>query len=113
MSDVGIQKRRQEDVGLPPWAKLALAVTGTTVTTIVAMFLWASATFVSRVEWTAHAAQQSIDLERIIATQRVYAEQERDTASALGAINVKLGVIEARQLMVLERLGPINGNGKK
>jgi hypothetical protein len=86
MSDVGIQKRRQEDVGLPPWAKLAL---------------------------TAHAAQQSIDLERIVATQRVYAEQERDTASALGAINVKLGVIEARQLMVLERLGPINGNGKK
>jgi hypothetical protein len=112
VSDQGEGKRRREDVGLPPWAKLALTVTGTTVTTIVAMFLWASSTFVSRVEWTSHAAQQSIDLERISATQRVYAEQERDTAASLSMINVKLGVIEARQLMVLERLGPINGNGK-
>jgi hypothetical protein len=92
-------------MGIPAWMKLAITVTGTTVTTIVAMFLWATSTFVSRVEWSNHAVQQALDLDRLTSAQKVYAEQERDTALELGKINVKLGVIEARQLMVLERIG--------
>ena len=101
--------RRREDVGVPPWAKLALTVVGTTVTTLIAIFLWASSTFVSRAEWMGHATQQSLDIERILAVQKTYADQERHTASELALINTKLGVIEARQLMMLERLGPARG----
>jgi hypothetical protein len=100
--------RRREDTGLPPWAKLAITVISTTVGTMVAMFLWVSSTFVSRVEWTSHATQQALDLARIADVQKIYGEQERETATSLSSINVKLGVIETRQLMVLERL-----NGKK
>jgi len=101
--------RRRDDVGVPPWAKLALTVVGTTVTTLIAIFLWASSTFVSRVEWQGHAMQQSLDIERILTVQKTYADQERRTAGELAVMNAKLSVIEARQLMVLERLGPVNG----
>ena len=89
---------------LKRWAKLAIAVTGTTATTIVAMFLWVSSTFVSRVEWVSHANQQALDLDRMVVAQKAYAERERETSLALAQINVKLGVIEARQLMMLETL---------
>ena len=101
--------RRREDVGVQPWAKLALTVVGTTVTTLVAMFLWVSSTFVSRTEWQSHSTQQSLDIERILTVQKTYADQERRTAGELALMNAKLGVIEARQLMVLERLGPTRG----
>jgi hypothetical protein len=107
MATEEVPKRRRDDVGIPPWAKLALTVIGTTVTTLIAIFLWSTSTFVSRVEWQGHSAQQALDLERIVTTQKIYAEQERETANQLSAMNVKLGVIEARQLMVLERLGPL------
>lgn len=96
------ERRRRDDVGLPPWAKLAITVVGTTITTIVAMFAWASATFVSRVEYAAHAAQQVIDLERVAAEQRAYAIAEKGTATNLGQFDARLTRIETKIDMLLE-----------
>ena len=87
--------RRREDMGLPPWAKLAITVTGTTVTTIVAMFLWASSTFVSRVEYLNHATQQALDMERLARIQANYAVAEQGTAENLNSLQVDVAEIKS------------------
>ena len=87
--------RRREDLGLPPWFKLAVTVVGTTVTTIVAMFLWVSASFVSRVEYANHASQQALDIERIARIQANYALAEQGTASNLNALQVDVAEIKS------------------
>lgn len=91
MSDEDVDAKRG---GLPPWAKLALTVTGTTVTTIVAMFLWATATFVSRVEYTNHSIQNSIDMGRLADTQKSYAQAEAGTSQTLGDLKVDVAEVK-------------------
>jgi hypothetical protein len=88
-------RRRKDDAGLPPWAKLALTVSGTTITTIVAMFLWASSTFVSRVEYVSHAAQNAIDMERLAQTQLRYATAEKVTSDNLSELKVDVAEIKS------------------
>jgi hypothetical protein len=89
-------KRRQEDGSvLPPWAKLALTVTGTTITTIVAMFMWATSMFVSRVEYANHSAQNVIDMSRLAETQLRYAVAEKGTSDNLNALQVDVAEIKS------------------
>jgi hypothetical protein len=87
--------RRREDVGLPPWAKLALTVIGTTVTTIVAMFLWATSMFVSRVEYAGHTVQNSIDMARLAETQVRYAIAEKGTSDNLNELREDVSAMKA------------------
>ena len=75
---------------LPEWAKFA----GTIIVTMVAMFTWATSTFVSRIEWSAHAEQQRIDLARVSEVQQTYATAEKGTAANLSEINSRLTRIE-------------------
>jgi hypothetical protein len=88
-------KRRQDDTGLPPWAKLALTVIGTTVTTIVAMFLWVSSTFVARVEYANHTAQQALDMMEVKERQAAYARAEIVTGQ--GLTEIKIDVAEVKK----------------
>jgi hypothetical protein len=89
-------KRRQEDGSLlPPWVKLALTVIGTTVTTIVAMFLWATSMFVSRVEYATHTAQNAIDMSRLAETQIRYAVAEKATSDNLNNLQVDVAEIKS------------------
>jgi hypothetical protein len=81
-------------VGLPPWAKLALTMIGTTITTITALFLWASSTFVSRVEYANHTAQNAIDMERLAQTQKSYAIAESVTAATLSDLKVDVAEVK-------------------
>ena len=85
---------------LPDWAKFALTV----IIGTVGVMVWADQRFVSRVEYLNHVIQQSIDTKRISDTQKDYAIAEMGTAARLAEMNSKLAVIEARQLMVLEKL---------
>lgn len=78
------------NASLPEWAKFA----GTIIITIGAMFTWATSTFVSRVEWTQHAEQQRVDLNRVTEVQSSYAHAEKGTASNLSEINSRLTRIE-------------------
>ena len=78
------------NASLPEWAKFA----GTIIVTMVAMFTWATSTFVSRIEWTAHSEQQRVDLNRVTEVQGQYANAEKGTAKNLSEINSRLTRIE-------------------
>lgn len=93
-------------VRLPPWAKLALTVTGTTVTTIVAMFLWATSTFVSRVEYVNHSTQQAIDMAALKDTQKAYAAAESVTSSTLSDLKVDVAEVKKDVSWIRQSLAP-------
>ena len=84
------QQPRVVNAALPEWAKFA----GTIIVTMVAMFTWATSTFVSRIEWAQHADQQRIDLNRVSEVQQTYANAEKGTANNLSEINSRLTRIE-------------------
>jgi len=95
--------RRREDYGrIPDWAKFSTAVIGGCALALV----WVEGRFVTRVEWASHLEAQKLALAGVVATQQEYATAEKATAAQLAAMNVKLTVIDTRQQIVLERLGP-------
>jgi len=83
-------RRRQSDVGIPEWAKLAATVAVATVS----MILWANSNFISRAEMSVHLDQQSKDFARVSASQEHYADAERGTSANLSEINSSLTRIE-------------------
>ena len=96
--------RRREDYGrIPDWAKFAIAVIGGCAAALV----WVEGRFVTRVEWAGHQEAQKLAIAALVLTQQEYATAEKSTASHLAAMNVKLTVIDTRQQIVLERLGPV------
>ena len=96
--------RRREDYGrIPDWAKFAVAVVGGCALALV----WVEGRFVTRVEWSGHQEAQKLAIAGLLVTQQEYAVAEKGTAAQLAAMNVKLTVIDTRQQIVLERLGPV------
>jgi hypothetical protein len=93
--DVKKDRRKEDGSLLPPWVKLAITVIGTTVTTIVAMFLWATSMFVSRVEYATHSAQNAIDMARLAETQVRYAVAEKGTSDNLNILQVDVAEIKS------------------
>lgn len=83
---------------LPDWMKLAIAVAGTTVT----MVMWANSTFISRVEFNNHMAEQTKDFARTVRTQEQYADAEKGTAKSLGTIESRLSSIETKLELLLD-----------
>ena len=75
---------------IPEWAKFAAAIIGT----LVLVIGWAEARFVSRVEWSNHQSQQTIDMGDLKQTQLSYAIAERGTSSGLNAWTVDVAEIK-------------------
>ena len=75
---------------LADWAKFAIAV----ILGTVAALGWMEMRFVSQVQYSSHAVQNAIDMDRIIQVQKMYAVQERETASNLGDLKVDVGEIK-------------------
>jgi hypothetical protein len=78
------------NASIPEWAKFAATIIGTTVIVIG----WAEARFVSRVEWSNHQSQQTIDMGELKQTQLSYAIAERGTSSGLNALTVDVAEIK-------------------
>jgi hypothetical protein len=93
-------------INLPPWAKLAITVTGTTVTTIVAMFLWATSTFVSRVEYSNHASQQAVDMASLKEVQKSYATAEAGTSATLSDLKVDVAEVKKDVSWIRQAIAP-------
>jgi len=87
-------KRRKEDTGLPPWAKLAITVAGTTISTIIILMSYMSREFVSRVEYANHSSQQAADMMELKQTQLRYAAAEAVTAAGLTELKVDVAEIK-------------------
>lgn len=110
--DDGTPKRgqRRDDVGLPPWAKLALVVVGLTVGIIG----WVELRFVSRVEFNGHVTAQAEETGRFATQQRDYAVAEKVTAANLGRFDVRLSTIETKIDILLDRnVGPRSGSADR
>ena len=72
------------------WAKFAIAV----ILGTVAALGWMELRFVSQVQYSNHAVQNAVDMERLNQTQKLYAIQERETASNLGDLKVDVSEIK-------------------
>lgn len=75
---------------IPDWAKFAVAVVAGTIAAMV----WMQSNFVSQVQYSTHAVQNAVDMERIVQTQKQYAQQERETASNLGELKLDVSEIK-------------------
>jgi ketopantoate hydroxymethyltransferase len=77
-------------LNLPEWAKFSAAVIAGTIAAMV----WMQSNFVSQIQYSTHAVQNAVDMERLTQAQRQYAIQEKETASNLSDINGRLEGIE-------------------
>ena len=75
---------------LADWAKFAIAV----ILGTIGALGWMEMRFVSQVQYANHAVQNAVDMERLNQTQKLYAIQERETASNLGDLKVDVGEIK-------------------
>jgi hypothetical protein len=74
----------------PDWSKFAISV----ILGTVAALGWMEMRFVSNVQYTNHAVQNAVDMERLYQVQNKYALQERETAANLGDLKVDVGEIK-------------------
>jgi uncharacterized protein YpmB len=72
------------------WMKFSIAVIAGTISAMV----WMQSNFVSQVQYSTHAVQNAIDMERLQQAQKQYALQERETAQNLAGIDSRLEGIE-------------------
>jgi len=75
---------------LQDWAKFAIAV----ILGTVAALGWIEMRFVSQVQYANHAVKNAEDMAVLKDTQKLYAIQERETASNLGDLKVDVGEIK-------------------
>jgi hypothetical protein len=75
---------------LPDWSKFAISV----ILGTVAALGWMEMRFVSNVQYSTHAVQNAVDMERLAQAQKQYALQEKETASNLAGIDSRLEGIE-------------------
>jgi hypothetical protein len=87
----GPKPRADRVFTVPDWMKFAVAVIAGTIAAMV----WMQANFVSRVEFSSHAAQKEKDLARIADLQEHYATAERKTAENLAEIRADVGWLRA------------------
>lgn len=81
---------RVVNASVPEWAKFAGAIIATTAIVLG----WAEIRFVTRLEWTTHQTQQTLDMTEVKEVQKSYALAERGTSSGLQALTVDVAEIK-------------------
>ena len=89
-SGTSLTPRRRRHDNFPQWAKFAGSIIGTTILVVT----WAESRFVSRMEWSNHDRQQSIDIGRLAAVQADYARAEVVTGQGLTDLKVDVAEIK-------------------